>query len=126
MRASHVHDVLSPETLDSLKILLEPFNSFPLGGPKREKFHLAIAQRDAKDDLAATHDVRRGDLFGKVQGLMQRQEDEAKVEAHVRCLCHHPAEKRKLLKILPRRTAIMHAVGDAGIAQLVSCPRLFQ
>src|SRR5262249_25147339 len=111
----HVYNVLSPEALDGLQILLEPLDALPLGRAKSEELDLAIAQRDAKDHLAAAHDVHCGNLFGNVQGLMQCQQDEAKVEAHVRRLGHDPAEKGKLLKILPWRAAIMHAVGDAGI-----------
>src|SRR5215510_14816500 len=57
---------------------------------------------------------------------MQRQEDEAKVEARVRRLGHHAAEKGQLLKILPWRAAIMHAIGDAGVPELVREPRLLQ
>src|SRR5215813_13631831 len=116
MGASHVYGVFSPEALNGFQILLEPFDTLPLGRAKSEELDLAIAQRYAKDHLAATHNVHRGNLFGKVQRLMQRQEDEAKIEAHVRRLGHDPAEKRKLLKILPWRAAIMHAVGDTGVS----------
>src|SRR5262245_39017557 len=115
MGASHVYGVFSPEALNGFQILLEPFDALPLGRAKSEELDLAIAQRYAKDYLAATHDVHRSNLFGNVQGLMQRQEDEAKVETHVRRLGHDPAEKGKLLKILPWRAAIMHAIGDARI-----------
>jgi hypothetical protein len=115
MGASHVYGVLSPEALDGFQILLEPFDALSLGRAKSAEFYLAIAQRYAKDHLAATHNVHRGNLFGNVQGLMQREEDEAKVKAHVRRLGHDPTEKGKLLKILPWRADIMHAVGDAGV-----------
>jgi hypothetical protein len=115
MGASQVYGVLSPEALDGFQILLEPLHALPLGRAKSEELDLTIAQCYAKNYLAATHNVHCGNLFGNVQGLMQRQEDEAKVEAHVRRLGHDPAEKGKLLKILPWRAAIMHTVGDAGV-----------
>src|SRR5712691_8226704 len=57
---------------------------------------------------------------------MEREQDETKVEAHVRRLGHHPAEKGELLEILPGGATVMHAIGDAGIAQLISQPRLLQ
>src|SRR5262245_26345957 len=115
MGTSHVYGVPNPEALDGFQILLEPFDALSLGRAKSEEFHFAIAQRYAEDHLAATHDIHGSNLFGNVQRLMQCQEDEAKVEAHVRRLGHDPAEQGKLLKILPWRAAIMHAIGDAGV-----------
>jgi len=85
---------------------------------------VTIAEGGAEDHLAATQDVGGRDLLGDVQRLVEREQHEPEVDAHVRRLGHDPTEERHLLQVLPRGAAVVHAVGDRRIAELVGQPRL--
>jgi hypothetical protein len=76
--------------------------------------------------FAAAQDVGGGDLLGDVQRLVEREQHEPEVDAHVRGLGHDPAEERHLLQVLPRRAAVVHAVGDRRVAERVGQSRLLR
>ena len=126
VRADHVHRVLGPQPLDRFQVLLEALHPLLLRRAEGEELDVAIAEGGAEDDLAAAQDVGGGDLLGDVQRLVEREQHEPEVDAHVRGLGHDPAEERHLLQALPRRAAVVHAVGDRRVAERVGQSRLLR
>jgi hypothetical protein len=124
MGRRHVDGILGPQAPDGFEILLEPPHALFLRRAKRQELDVAIAECHAEDDLAAAHDVDRRDLLRDVEGLVERQQDEAEVEPQVRGLRHDAREKRQLLQALPRGAAVVHALGDRVEAERVGEPRL--
>src|SRR5499426_558126 len=86
----HVDRVLGPQPPHGLQVLLEALHALLLRRAERQELDVAVAERDAEDDLAAAHHVDGCDLLGDVQRLVEREQDEPEIEPQPRRFCHHP------------------------------------
>src|SRR6266478_5606481 len=126
MRALHRDEILGPQAPDRIEAFLEAQAQAGARHAKRLEFDIAVADAAAEDQLAARHDIQGGELLGKVERLVQRQQHEPADEAQPRRDRRGIAEERDLLDGFERVGAVMRALDDAVKAERFGAPHELQ
>ena len=126
MRALQGDGVFGPEPFDGRQVFLETPPAFLLGRAEGLQLHVAITNAAAENQLAVGHDIERAELFRHVERLVQRQQQDAGVDANTGRFGGDPREERNLRQVLQRARAVMRALGDRVVAQPLDEPRLLQ
>ena len=92
---------------------------------ERLELDLAIAQRRAEDQPPARHHVDGGELFGEIKRLVQRDQDDPRIEPQILGFAGQPRQNGELLQRLQRVGAVVGRLGDGCKTQLVGEFRLF-
>ena len=82
-------------------------------------FTIPVAKGAAEEHLAAGQHVQGGEIFRHRQRIMQRQQDDTGIQAHIGCFRHDPAKIGHLHEFTVGMGGKMRAGGDGIIAQFI-------
>jgi len=114
------HAVLAPQALDQRQILLEALHSLALGHTEGVELHVAVAEADAEDEVAAGDDVEGGDRLGGVDGVVQVEEQDAEPQRHFASLRGEPRQERHALQLLVVALVEVVLAGEDGVPAAVA------
>ena len=92
--------LLRPQALHQGQVVLEARDALALGHAEGVELHVAIAQADAEDEVAAADDVQRGDRLGGVDGVVQVEQQDAAPDRHLAGLGRQAGQEGHGLQLL--------------------------
>jgi hypothetical protein len=94
------HALLGPQSLHQRQVLLEALDALALGHAEGVELHVAVAEADAEDEVAARDDVEARDRLGGVDGVVQVEEEDAEPERHLAGFGRQPRQEGHALQLL--------------------------
>ena len=120
---SKVTPSLGPQPLDDIETLLEAAHPLAARHAERIELDLAIAETDAKDEIAAPDRIERGDAFGDLDRVVQGRQQYSGDAGHLARLGREPRQKRDQLQLAHAFAQIMLTGGDGVPAAVARQPR---
>ena len=114
--------VLGPQPLDDFETLLEAAHALAARHAERIELDLAIAEADAKYEIAAPDRVERGDAFGDLDRVVQGRQQHPGDAGHLARLGREPRQKRDQLQLAHALAQVMLAGGDGVPAAVARQP----